>query len=304
MADSKDKRKNYELNKEEYDKAEAKRLAEAKGRRIKRKRQRKIFTALFLILLVLSSLLIFIKTPLFEVDVITVSGNNLVSYEDIVSSSGTNLGDNIFNHTASFIERQIIKLPYISKVEVKKKYPSEIVIEVVEEDVFGVLQFMDKKIAFDKFGKSIKELTDEEAENILTVRGIEEGTFKLGEYVDFLDKSKREIFERCLRYIVDYDIENVSLIDIEDTKDIYMVVGRGLKVKIGSLGTEDEFSYKMAYIKEVMANLPRNVSGVIDATNIESGVSYRTEEAEREETEEEKPMEEGEVEEKTEENSQ
>ncbi len=284
MADFNDKRRNFELNKEEYEKAEEVRRAESKKRRKRRNRRRKIFTVLFLILLILSTLLVFIKTPLFNIDKITVSGNSLVSYEDIVASSGTDIGDNIFDHTTSYMERQIIKLPYISKVEIEKKYPSEIIINVSEEDIFGALEFFDRKIAFDKYGKSIKEVNDEEAENLLIIKGIEDGNFSLGEYVSFLDSDKTETFIRCLRYIIDYDIKNVKVIDIEDTKDICLIIGRGLKVKIGSLETEDEFSYKMAYIKEVISTLPENVSGVIDATNVDSGVSYRTEESEREES--------------------
>ena len=45
---------------------------------------------------------------------------------------------------------------------------------------------------------------------------------------------------------------------------------------MGKLGDEDELSYKMAYIKEVIDSLPGNISGIIDATNLDAGISYRT----------------------------
>ncbi len=273
MAESKDKKL-----REDYKIAEEKKALENKKRRKKRRRQRKLFAVLFLILLIMCSLLIFIKTPLFQIDKIEVSGNSLVKSEEIIAYSGLSLGDNIFNHTSSYNEKRIIKMPYISKVEVKKKYPSEIIINVTEEDVFGAIAFLDRIVAFDKYGKSIKELTDEEAENLLIFKGLDNENFEPGEYVSFADMDKTDTFFRCLKYITDYDLKNISLIDIEDTKDIYFIIGRGLKVKIGTLGTDDEFSYKMAYIKEVLNSLPQNVSGVIDATNLESGVSYRTEE--------------------------
>lgn len=308
MADSKDKKKNYEFNKEEYEKAEENKAKDAKLRRKKRRKQRKVFAFIFIILLLLCSILLFLKTPIFEIDKITVNGNSLVSTEDIVAFSGLSFGENIFNHTASYTERCIIKMPYISKVEVTKKYPSEIIINVTEEDIFGAIELFDKKIAFDKFGKSIKEITDEESAEILIFKGLSDETFSLGEYVSFIDQNKTETFIRCLKYIVDYNLENVKLVDIEDTKSIYMIIGKGLKVKIGSLGTEDEFSYKMAYIKEVLLNLPQNVKGVIDATNVESGVYYRTEEennpeeTENEDTEDAEEEKEEENTEKTEEN--
>ncbi len=259
-----------------YEKQEAERSARAKKNRKRRLRTRRILTVLFTLLLLLCVTFIFIKTPLFNVESIIIEGNSLVSDEEILASVKMSEGENIFSHSEGYMEKRLMSVPYISEAEVQKKYPSKIVIKVYEEDEFAALEFAGKIISCDKNGKSVNIITPEKKETLMLVKGCNEGEFSLGEYVVLSAEEETDTFYRCLTAIKDYGFAGVSEIDMTDTDDIVFTISGNLILKLGELGNEDELSYKMAYIKEVMDNLPQNISGIIDATNIESGVSYRT----------------------------
>ena len=273
----------------EFDRAalERKRILEIKRKRNARKR--KFFAFLFLLLLILSAGFIFINTPLFDISDIKIKGNAIVADEDILSSCGIDIGDNIFSHTASYYEEKIISLPYVSSVTVKKKYPSEVTITVKEEKEFVAVYSEGTYITCDKNGKSIDELT-EKPEELIIVEELIPGKFTLGEmFVADADEGT-VLFRDVISCVMEYSFENVTKIDLSDYGNVVFIVNDSLTIKLGKLETGDDMAYKMAYVKEVMDNLPKNISGIIDATNTKNGVSFRSGEFEHsiagEETEE------------------
>lgn len=65
------------------------------------------FSARFsLLLILLSAVIIILKTPLFSVKTLTVEGNTLVDSEKIAAASGLGEGESIFNHTSSYRKRR------------------------------------------------------------------------------------------------------------------------------------------------------------------------------------------------------
>lgn len=290
-----------------YEKEEIERIQKARGKRKKRVFRRRVLSFLFIILLILCLGFIIIKTPLFNVEAIEIEGNNFVSDEEILVAAKVSEGENIFTHSSGYMESQLEKLPYISRAEVQKKFPSGIYITVYEENEFALLELPDKLVSCDKNGKSIRVVSESETENLIVIKGCSEGDFVPGEYVKFSDEAKTELFYRCLGAATDYGLLNIAALDITDEDKIIFNVKPSLVIKLGEMGNEDELSYKMAYIREVMDNLPQNISGIIDATNVEAGVSYRTGEfehdtlAEAEGSTEETENEEGSGEEATEE---
>ncbi len=264
MPDAKNKRRNTDEN------------GDRVKRRRKRRRKRGIISFLFIILILLCVGLIIIKTPLFNVEKVTVKGNVLVSEEDIFKVSGIYEGQNIFDHLSSYYEEKIHTLPYVSTVKVQKKFPSEIYITVSEEYEYAVLDFGGVGVFCDKHGKSIKIATMEETEKLIKFTGCHEGTYELGNYIRLESDKETETFKKCLAAIEEYGFLDVTEVNMADINDLVFTVDGNLTVKIGELGDEDELSYKMAYIKEVIDSLPHGISGIIDATNPEAGVSYRT----------------------------
>lgn len=296
-------------NKDGFDSYEAKekeRIELARGKRKKRIRNRRIFSLLFIVLLILCVGIIVIRTPLFNVDSIMIEGNSLVSDEEILAAVKMSEGENIFSHTEKYMESKLSLLPYISKAEVEKILPSKVRITIHEENEYAVVEFKDEKITCDKNGKSVKIVDGDIKEGLVIIRGGSPGEFNTGDYIKLSDNESTDNFYKCLSILTDYGLTGVICADMSDVYNVVLTLTPNLVIKLGELGSEDELSYKMAYIREVMNNLPQNISGIIDATNIEAGVSYRTGEFEYDtsgaEEEEENAKAEGEEEqEKTEE---
>lgn len=288
---------------EEYEIREKQKRERIKKRRKRARLKRKIFGIFFLLLLILCSLIIIMKTPLFAVKSIEIKGNELVSDEVIANLSGLDIGNSIFNKTSASAQRDILSLPYISEVSVKKSYPSKVIISISELNASYMLKLDTRNVLIDKNGKSIKEAEGEETTVFPIILGLSDGGFKLGSMITALTDEETEIFYRLIQCIKDYGFGNLTEIDLTDEYNISFRLNGTLKVRIGSLGSEDELSYKMAYIKEVLEKLPENVTGVIGATNPSTGVSYRASEASEPETEG-KPLSEGGIEEPTQESTE
>lgn len=292
---------------EEMEKRENEKRTRAKKRRRKARIKRKIFGFFFLILIILSLVIILLKTPLFSVKTLVIEGNDAVSDETISYVSGFSVGESIFARGNSYAEKALTALPYISEAKISKKLPSTVNITVTELGGAYLLKTDKRNIIIDKNGKSIKEPSDGDEIGLPVIYGCSDSGFKLGGYVSLPDEESTKTLYRCLECIESYGFTNVTELNLSDEYNIWIMSGGSLKIKIGSLGSDDELSYKMAYIKEVMSKLPTSVKGVIDASHPESGVSYRSEDPTKESTEDENGAAEEETAEgeegKTEENS-
>ena len=99
----------------------------ARQRRI-RKRRMIIGFSLFLILLAVVGIILSL-TVLFPINNISAKGSERYTAEQIISSSGIKLGDNLF---VSSVKTDALreKLPYIQRVKIKRTLPDSIAITV------------------------------------------------------------------------------------------------------------------------------------------------------------------------------
>ena len=100
------------------------------------KERRKRASRLMIIMLVLCVTAIVVVLALFlKVDKIEVNGNIKHSAQDIIASSGINVGDSIITVGGSQTEKNIKdSFPSIEKVDVKKRFPSVIQLNIRETD--------------------------------------------------------------------------------------------------------------------------------------------------------------------------
>lgn len=277
---------------EELERREKEKRMRRKKRRKKEKIKRRVFGIFFLLLVLLSAVIIILKTPLFSVKTLTIEGNFTVDSEKIAAASGLGEGESIFNRTSSYAKKAIESLPYISEATVKKKLPSTVTISVTELPGAFLLELDTGNFVIDKNGKTVKEAEGDDFA-LPVIKGCRAGTFAIGQMAALSDENATNTLLRCLKSIDEYEFTDITGIDLSDEYNIVLILGNALKIKIGSLGSDDELSYKMAYIREVLGKLPENVRGVIDASNPESGVSYRSEEEQETVPEETKDVTEG-----------
>lgn len=262
------------------------------------KKTNKLLGVFFWILLAFCLVIVLSKLPLFDIDKVEVSGNYIVGSEEILSVSGIDIGENIFEKSFKNAKKRIEALPYINNAKLIRKLPSKVLVEISEEAEAAFVVFESRTVAVDKNGKSIRLLQEGEELSYTLYSGIDDTGFREGQMILEEDDPKLKTLRRCIDCIKTYEIRNVRHVNLFEEENVIFNVGDALTLKIGSLGTEDELSYKMAYVKEVMDNLPDNISGIIDATNVEEGITYRatTEEERQKEDEKERantPLDEG-----------
>ena len=102
--------------------------------RKKRKRIFKIIKWLMLIAIIIGGIIFAMLSPIFNITNIEVVGNAKISSDTIISLSGLNINQNIFNFRTSDVVENIKQNAYIDKVEIDRNLPDELKITVTERE--------------------------------------------------------------------------------------------------------------------------------------------------------------------------
>lgn len=106
-----------------------------KKQEISRKKRKKIFRVIKVLMLlgiIVGGIIYAMLSPIFNIKNITVSGNSKLSADTIISLSGLNIDQNIFNFWTNDIKEAVKQNAYIDTVEVKRKFPDTVEINVKE----------------------------------------------------------------------------------------------------------------------------------------------------------------------------
>ena len=102
--------------------------------------------AVFVLAVIMVFIVLFL-TPLFNVKNISVSGNNMVTVEQIDAQVGYFVGENLFSVSKKQIRANLMEISMIDGVEVNKKLiPPTIVLEISEFVPSGYLKVNEKNI--------------------------------------------------------------------------------------------------------------------------------------------------------------
>ena len=98
----------------------------------KRKKILKVIKILMLLAIIIGGIIYAMLSPIFNIKNIIVTGNKKISSETIISLSGLNIDQNIFNFWSNDIEEAVKQNAYMDTVEVKRKLPDIVEINVKE----------------------------------------------------------------------------------------------------------------------------------------------------------------------------
>lgn len=80
-------------------------------------------------------------SPIFNIGSITVTGNSIVSAEEIISLSGITIGENIFRINKKEIKTNIKKNGYIEELSIRRSLPCKIEITVEERQPSFIIEY-------------------------------------------------------------------------------------------------------------------------------------------------------------------
>lgn len=150
----------------------------------RRKRRRKIFSAVAIITLAVLAIAVVASLTIgFDIEEIKVEGESRYSVEKIIAKSGVSTGDNLWRTSSKKVSNNLTKsLPYIGSVKLKREIPSRLILIIEDTSPKFALTHAGKYILVDENDK-ILETGAKKAGNTIIISGIELEDPEAGEKV-------------------------------------------------------------------------------------------------------------------------
>ncbi len=212
------------------------------------------FAVIAVLVLAVVAMIVFLR-----VDKISSNIASRYSQTDIINASGVSVGDSMVLLSTSQIEEEILsKCLYIETVNVTKKFPFDLEIEVVGvEERFSLLIDTRYRV-ISKYGK-ILDTSDTPLENTAVLIAGEADTSS--ERLQFEDEQTDKVFNEIVLALE--DIDNISKIDISDIYNIEIIYDDRIIMEIGDYS---DLTYKINFGIELVTSgqISEVESGVLD----------------------------------------
>ncbi len=240
-------------------------MKNAYGVKARNDRQVQNSRVLIIVILAIAIFLTSFFLPIFNIKHINVTGNAVLSTDNIVLISGIEMGANIFSVNLKNCRERISSNPYVQSVKIERSLPNSLKVEMVERKPVGYILFMGSYILVDKEGYVLEVASSIEKVKVPLLSGMRFNKFKIGEKIEVDDKEKLSIVFDCVKEILRNDlVPNISEIDIDDSYNIRFIVNRNITVNIGE---KSELNYKISFLKEILNEIDNEESGYIDLSS-------------------------------------
>lgn len=129
-----------------------KREKRTKKRNRKLKRKKRLLPTILILIMLIVAGVIFVNSSYFNMDKISVKGNEYYTDEQIIEISKMKMKTNLFKIGKSDVEKRLIADPYIRDAEVTRKLPSTVVISVKERKEVAAVKFNKQYYIIDESG--------------------------------------------------------------------------------------------------------------------------------------------------------
>lgn len=219
---------------------------------LKKKKRIKLmlkFTALLII--IIAGIIFALVSPIFNIKEINVSNNNQINTETIISLSQLNLGQNIFKFNKNKVNKNIKTNAYIESVEIKRKLPNKVQIQIEERKQEYNVEFLNGYAYINNQGYILQ--ISEEKQDLPTIQGISTPDEQIveGNRLNSEDLEKLEVIIQIMNICKNYELDSkITNIDIS-TKDEYTLYLEEEKKTI-YLGDKSNLSNKMLYVQVII----------------------------------------------------
>lgn len=201
-----------------------------KKKNLKKKKTRKNRKRLTLILFLMGGIILtfLFSSSIFALKQIRISGNRKVSSNKIVRMVKILPRENIFLVSSKGIEKLLAKEPWIKNVEVKKLFPSSLLLSIKERKEKMIISSYNNFFLADEEGVILEKIQHLNSGSLPVVTGFNY-RFTPGERIK--DKEFLKVVE-CLKYS-SYISEKLLKIKISESKKFYLYPENGIEIRIG-----------------------------------------------------------------------
>ena len=193
-----------------------------------RRKKNNLVESVFFVLMVLVAVFILFKSPVFEVRQIVVKGTT-ISAETIISVSGISPGQNIFKLDLKSAEKKFQLLPLVKVVNITRKLPATIYIDVEERKAVGVLQITDGFIQVDDEGVCLRKADIVNAQ-IPVITGVQIDFSGIGKKIE---SEKLSTVLNVVCELPEEILPKLSEVHIDDQGCIKLYMLNGIQCRLG-----------------------------------------------------------------------
>lgn len=246
-----------------------------KEQEIKKVNTKKIIASiLILFVIVIAGIIYFLTTPMFNIANIEVTGNDKNSVETYISLTKIELNStNIFAVTKNRLIKNIKENPYVENVEIKRKLPNTLQINIDEREIAYQASYSDKYIYIDKQGY-ILEINNEK-KHVTKILGLSSTNEALseGQRLNNEDLQKLDTVLKIVNYCSYNSIENeISSIDISDTSNY--TINFDKEGQVAYLGDASSLSERILWLKTILEKEKGNKGEIFINGNLNDSKVY------------------------------
>ncbi len=228
-------------------------------------RNRRIFILSVFILVMLLCVCLF--TPLFAISEISVTGNTLLSAENIIADSGIQEGENVFRISKRKAKRGLEPSPYIEGVEIKRKFPARIVIEIDEAKQDIIIDTPQEFIITTIDGRVLEKTEDVTELTAPIVYGISAKEAEPAQTIKAVDEALLDMQLQRIKCFYNADFwPEIDEFYVSDISNFMLIMKSGMKVTFGSVHNEEELQRKIKMMTQILPQIKQTNKSYLDLT--------------------------------------
>lgn len=229
----------------------------------RRKKIRRKRIILFTIVLICVLITLCLKLPLFNIKNIEVENNSIISSDEIIKQSGIVKGVNIFMASLKSYKENVKQNPYVMEVNIHKKFPDTISINVEERKAAFYAQSGNKYIVLDKNGVVLEKKDNLKGMKLIRLDGSNVDNAEIGKVIKCDDTRKLKSIALFTDAVFKNKKLNLTAVDISDSLNLKAYINNMCII----LGTPEELGEKLNKAINIVAqqNL-KDKKGYVDVS--------------------------------------
>ncbi|MGI6308871.1 MAG: cell division protein FtsQ/DivIB [Dethiobacteria bacterium] len=185
---------------------------------------------IFLLIIANLSLLIFLRSPLFTIEEISIQGADKLSLKEVHLAMGIKEGMNIWKISPPELRERILTLPRVAEVEVERALPNKLFIYIQEKDFLALVPYHSYylELASDGTFTGIRNNYDGE---LPLINGLPQSRMDVGTKI--VDQERGEIITVFLEALQSMPSLPLAEINVENPKQIIVYTNEGMEVWLG-----------------------------------------------------------------------
>ncbi len=243
----------------------------------KQKRKRVFRTVKWtsLVVIIAGGIIAFMLSSFFNIKSVTVTGNEKITSEEIISLSNITLEENTFKISNSKVEEAVKTNAYIESVKLKRKLPDEIEIQVSERKPAYMLTLGNAYVYVSTQGYLLEVSTTKLDLPIITGISTKEEEIQEGNRLCTEDLQRLNSVIQIIDSASSNDIAKlITKVNISDKQDYVLELKK--EKKTVHLGDTSNLSTKMLYVKTMLEKEKKKEGDIFVNTDLNSkGAIFR-----------------------------